>query len=391
MSLWEGMRIAWMAIRGNALRSFLTALGIIIGVATVIAVVSLGAGSKQQVAQAVESLGTNLVIAYSNPRLGATFTADTAADVAKMAPDIANAMPLFGGSGTLAAGELSSQGVTIDGVSAAWLTMKGAKLAAGAFIDGYEVQAHSSVVILGQTAAQDLGINSIGGQIYINGFPFTVIGLLQPLGGSGASNQDNVAVIPYTTAEIVLGTLTPQSLYFQVSKPEDADLVVGTLQMIFAHRYPSTGAVSPVTVISQNQLLSTLSSVRQTLTVTLSAIAGVSLLVGGIGIMNIMLVSIIERTREIGLRKALGAKRRSILMQFLLEAAFLSTSGGVLGIALGWGGSRIVATLMKTTTIVTPGSVLLGFCFSLLVGLVFGIWPAAQGSRLDPIVALRHD
>ena len=391
MNLWEGMRMAWVAIRGNALRSFLTALGIIIGVATVIAVVSLGAGSKQQVAQAVQSLGTNLVIAYANPRLGATFSVNTAADVAKLAPDIAHAMPLFSGGGTLTSGQTSSSGVSIDGVSPAWLVMKGAKMASGTFISSYDVSSHASVVVLGQTAAADLGVRTLGGQVYVNGLPFTVIGVLQSLGGSSSSNQDNLAVIPYTSAEIVLGSLTPGSLYFQVSKSQDADLVVGTLDMIFAHRYPSTGSSSAVTVISQSQLLSTLSSVRQTLTVTLSAIAGVSLVVGGIGIMNIMLVSIIERTREIGLRKALGAKRRSILTQFLLEASFLSTSGGILGIALGWGGSRIVAHLLKTTTVVTPGSVLLGFCFSLLVGLVFGIWPAAQGSRLDPIVALRHD
>ncbi len=391
MNVWEGTRMAWVAIRGNMLRSFLTALGIIIGVATVIAVVSLGAGSKQRVAQAVESLGTNLVVAYGNPFVGVTFTVTTAADVAKLAPDIRNAMPLFSGSGTVAYGSNSQSGVSINGATPVWLTMKSATLAAGSFITQYDVIHHVSVVVLGQTAAGDLGVNSTGAQVYINGLPFTVIGILQPLGGSATSNQDNLAVIPYTSSEVVLGTLAPSTLYFQIDQPQDANLVVGTLNMIFEHRYPTTNGLAAVTVVSQNQLLSTLSSVVQTLTVTLSAIAGVSLLVGGIGIMNIMLVSIIERTREIGLRKALGAKRRSILMQFLLEAAFLSTCGGVLGIALGWGGSRVVAHLLKTTTVVTPGSVLLGFGFSLLVGLVFGIWPAAQGSRLDPIVALRHD
>lgn len=383
--------MAGLAIRGNLLRSFLTALGIIIGVATVIAVVSLGAGSRQQVESAVESLGTNLIIAYANPFLGATFTPTTAADVARLAPDIREDMPLFSGAATVAVGSDSQAGVQVNGATPAWLTMKAAHLAAGGFLTAYDVAHHLPVAVLGQTAASDLGVYRTGGQIEINGLPFTVIGILQSLGGSGASNQDDVVVIPYTTAEAVLGTLAPSSLYFQVAQADDANLVVGTLQMIFAHRYPTANGTPAVTVVSQNQLLSTLSSVGQTLTVTLSAIAGVSLVVGGIGIMNIMLVSIMERTREIGVRKALGAKRRSILMQFLLEAAFLSSGGGVLGIALGWAGAHAVGHFLKTTTVVTVNSVLLGFGFSLMVGLIFGIWPAAQGSRLDPIVALRQD
>jgi len=387
----EGLRMALLAIRGNVLRSFLTALGIIIGVTTVIAITAIGAGSQKAVTAQVESLGTNLVIATPNGRAGARFTTAMAADLSTAVPDIAAAMPQFTGGGANVVWTNQSTQTTLNGVSEAWTRMHSAKLAQGSFLTAAQVAGHSAVVVLGQTVVTDLNLGgpAVGQQVFINGFPFTVVGVLAQIGSSSTgSNQDDTVLIPYTTAEIVLSTVYPQALYFQVQDAKDAALVVGTLQMIFAHEFPRANSVN---VASQDQLLSTLSSVTRTLTLTLGAIAGVSLLVGGIGIMNIMLVSVTERTREIGLRKAIGAKRRGILLQFLLEAALLSCGGGVIGIALGVGGARLVGRLLKQATIVTPESAILGFTFALIIGVVFGLWPAAQGSRLDPIVALRHD
>lgn len=391
MNLIEGMRMAWLAIRGNVMRSLLTALGIIIGVTTVIAVVALGQGSQQAITKSVESLGTNLVVASPSFRSGVQFTTDMAASLAKRVPYIALAMPVFQSGGINVVWTNQSTQASLQGVSEAWMPMHGAKMAQGTFLTASDVSAHAQVVVLGQTVVQDLNLtgNAVGQQIFLNGYPFTVEGVLQSLGsGIGGSNQDDTVLIPYTSAEIVLGTVYPSSLDFQVTNAKDANLVVGTLQMIFNHEYPRANSVN---VASQNQLLSTLSGVTKTLTVTLGAIAGVSLLVGGIGIMNIMLVSVTERTREIGLRKAIGAKRRGILLQFLLEAAMLSCGGGLIGIALGVGGAHTLSKVLSTTTVVTPSSALLGFGFSLIVGVGFGLWPAAQGSRLDPIVALRHD
>jgi putative ABC transport system permease protein len=194
--------------------------------------------------------------------------------------------------------------------------------------------------------------------------------------------------MPYTTAELVARTIYPTQLLFQARNASDAQLVVGTLTMIFNSLFPRTNSVF---VQSQDQLLSTLSSASRTESVTLGGIAAISLLVGGIGIMNIMLVSVTERTREIGLRKAIGAKRGAVLFQFLLEAALLSSAGGLLGVIGGVGGAHLLGTYLKTTTLVTPASVVIGFAFSVAVGLIFGYWPALGASRLDPIVALRHE
>ncbi len=391
MNVMEGLRMAWLAIRGNVMRSLLTALGVIIGVTTVIAVVALGEGSQKAVTAQVESLGSNLVVASPAFRSGVQFSTGMAANLVTRVPDIALAMPVFQSGGVNVVWTNQNTQVTLQGVSQAWLAMHGAHMAQGAFLTAQQVAQHAQVAVLGQTVLQDLNLGGsvVGQQIFLNGYPFTVEGTLQPLGaGVGGNNQDDVVLIPYTAAEIVLGTVYPQSLYFQVTKAQDADLVVGTLQMIFAHEYPRANSV---TVASQNQLLSTLSGVSQTLTVTLGAIAGVSLLVGGIGIMNIMLVSVTERTREIGLRKAIGAKRRGILLQFLLEAALLSCGGGIVGVVLGVAGAHLLSRVLHTTTVVTPAAALLGFGFSLVVGVFFGLWPASQGSRLDPIEALRRD
>ena len=392
MSVFEAFRMSLHAIRSSPVRSFLMALGVIIGVATFITTLAIGNGSTQAVTSRVESLGTNLVTAFPAFGAGATFTVPLAAQLQKEAPDIANAMPVISGTGTIAAGTTSSE-TQVQGVSSAYLAMHGGGMAEGSFFTANDLARRSYDAVLGATVIPDLGLDTgLGQQVFINGYPFTVTGILQAVGsGSGPSNQDDVILIPYTTAELVLDSTTPSELQFQVKAPQDANLVVGTLEMIFNHLFPGSGGSSAVDVSSQTQLLNTLSSTTETLTVTLTAIAAVSLLVGGIGIMNIMLVSVTERTREIGLRKALGAKRGSILLQFLFEAALISMGGGLVGIAIGTWGAPLIGGWLKTTVVPTETGALLGFAFAATVGVVFGLWPAAQGSRLDPIVALRHD
>ncbi len=397
MSVTEALRMALRAMRSSALRSALTALGVIIGVATFITTLALGAGSQQAVTSRVEALGTNLVTAFPAFGGGATFTIPMAQQLAHEVPDVAAAMPVLQGRGVSVALGATSTQASVQGVSQTWPAMHGVGMAQGSFFTASDLSGRASVAVIGQTVLQDLGIrgSAVGQTIFLNGYPFTVTGVLQSIGAGGgfaASNQDDVVLLPYTSAEAVLGTVTPSELVFQVKAPQDANLVVGTLQMVFDHLFPSANpGSSSVTVSSQNQLLSTLSATTETLKLTLSAIAAVSLLVGGIGIMNIMLVSVTERTREIGLRKAIGAKRRDIMLQFLLEAAMTSAAGGIIGIALGQGGSVLVGKALKTPTIPTLDGALLGFGFAVAVGLVFGFWPAAQGSRLDPIIALRHD
>ena len=392
MNLWESLRMAVLAIRTSVLRSFLTALGIIIGVATVIIVVALGQGARAAVTQRVESLGTNLVIAFPSPGSGVRFTAGLAASLAQRVPDVTAAMPVFSGRGAAIVWHTQNTQASLQGVSPRWLAMRGAHLAAGSFITRQQVTGRSRVAVVGQTVLTNLGMPpaaAVGRQIFVGGTAFTVEGVLQPLGaGVGGQSQDSIVLMPYTTSQDILHTAYPSELYFQVAQARDAALVVGTLDMIFAHDYPRPNAVN---VASQDQLLSTLSSVNRTLTLTLGSVAAVSLLVGGIGIMNIMLVSVVERTREIGLRKAIGARRRDVLGQFLIEAVLLSGGGGLIGVAFGAVATHIGGVLLKIPMSVSPVSAAVGLLFALVVGVVFGMWPAAQASRLDPIAALRRD
>lgn len=392
MSPLQALAMAAAAIRGNVMRSFLTALGVIIGVATVIAVVALGQGSREAITKDIQGLGSNLITATANPRQGAHFTAALATQLAAEAPYITAATPEFTTAVTVSYGTASDSSTQGIGVNQEWPGMRGASVAAGRFFTAAQVQAAADVAVIGQTTMQTLGLserNAIGAQITVDTQPVTVVGVLASLGSSGIGQDPNdIVVVPYTTAEQIALTAYPTELLFQARASQDATLIVGTLNMIFSSMFPRQNSVF---VTSQDQLLSTLSSASRTETVTLGGIAAISLLVGGIGIMNIMLVSVTERTREIGLRKAIGAKRGAVLMQFLLEAVLLSGAGGLVGVAAGIGGAHLMGRYLKTTVAVTPVSAIVGFCFAVGVGLIFGYWPAASASRLDPIVALRHD
>jgi len=390
MNVGEAFRLAWDGILSNKLRSFLTALGVIIGVGAVIALVAVGQGSTQQITSQLTALGSNLIVVTAAPNKGVHLTAADATDAQGRVPYLSASMPVVNGSVT-AVWQNQNWATSLQGVSPNYPQLRNASVADGSFFTQQDVTNRSLVVVLGPSTVQSLNMtgNPVGQTVAVNGYPAQVVGVLATRGGStGGQNQDDVVLMPYTTAERILGTAYVNQLYFQVDNGNDAAIASAWLQAIFDHTF---GRTQSVNVLSQDQLLSTVQSATATFTILLTAVAGISLLVGGIGIMNIMLVSVIERTREIGIRKAVGARRWHLLAQFLFESATLSCLGGLIGIAAGIFGARAIASSGSYHAVVTMSSIVEAFSFAAVVGIVFGIWPAMQASRLDPIVALRHE
>ncbi len=387
MSLGEGLRMAWRALAANRMRAGLTMLGIIIGVAAVIALITAGQAATSSVTSSVQALGSNLISVTPVRSAGVILYPEDARWLLEVVPQIRADAPLVEASVT-ASYETVSWSTTLIGTTPAALAIEGRKLAAGRFLDAQDLRLDRSVAVLGQTVAQNLfpGRNPLGQTVSVNGTEFTVVGVLQSVGGAFGANADNVIIVPISAAEWVAGTTELTGIEAEARSAAIAPLAVAQITAVLNHRFATTNAAA---VISQDQILSTLSTVTATLTLMLGGIAGISLLVGGIGIMNIMLVTVSERTREIGLRKAMGASRRAILSQFLIESALLSLAGGAIGVVVGIALSLLLTHLLGAGG-VSLSAVLLALGFSLLVGIVFGIWPAANASRLDPVQALYH-
>jgi len=414
MSVFEALRLAWQGLMGNRLRSGLTMLGILIGVGAVILLVAVGNGASVQVQAQVAALGSNIVYIYPSSTRAAGGVSQgfgsgstlTQADVTSLnnqaqAPHIVTAIPV-----TQASGNMTWQNqnwfAQTTGSTADFPEVRAYTMATGSFFTAADVQSNSKVVVVGKTVVDSLfqGQDPVGQQIKINRQTFTVIGTFASKGSAALGNQDNVAVVPITTAWAYLTGGRGKNITQIIIEAPDAGSVTAAEQeatTILLNNHQVADPANPdFTMQSQQDILSATSSVTGTLTVLLGAIAAISLVVGGIGIMNIMLVTVTERTREIGIRKAIGARRRDILLQFLIESMVLSGLGGLLGIAVGWIVSAQISAIKIGSNALPPPvvsipSVLLAFGVSVGIGLFFGIYPANRAAGLHPIEALRYE
>ncbi len=412
----EAFRIAAQGVFANKLRSALTVLGIIIGVGAVISLMSMGRGSQAAVTSRIESMGTNLLFVRPGASTqggvrgaqgtAATLTLEDAEAIADplLAPSVVLVAPQTSTMGQVVAGG-NNTFTQILGVTPEFEEVRIFPVAEGEFITQHDVESRSMVAVLGANVAEAVfpGEDAIGQFITVSQRRFRVTGVLVSKGGTGFGSQDDMILIPITTLQYRLaaqrtasGRSNVNTINVQVTSAKEVDAAKEQIAAILREKHSITGE-DDFTITSQEDTVAALNEATGVLTVFLGGIAGISLLVGGIGIMNIMLVSVAERTREIGIRKAVGAKRRDILLQFLVEATMLSLAGGAVGLLAGWGLSRVAPRLFQELSgqtiqaVVSSDIVLLAFGVSAAIGLFFGIYPASRAARLNPIEALRHE
>jgi putative ABC transport system permease protein len=396
------LRLAFSRLGTGKLRAALTMLGVVIGVASVVALVSVAQGATKGISDRLQSLGTNLLTVnagstsngITRTSLGSatTLTLDDASAISQLS-GVQAVEPELSTSKLVIAGTLNET-ATVIGTTPGYPTVRAYTMWVGTFLNQASVDSALRVAVIGATTADNLGLDgsSIGSTISIGGLPFDLVGIMQPKGGTGFNSPDDEVLIPVSTArELFVGTNSIRSMGVSAASADQIDTVSGEITALLEQRHGITTGVDDFTITTQAQLLGTVSGVSDVLTILLAGIASISLLVGGIGIMNIMLVSVRERTREIGIRKAIGARGRDILSQFLVEALFLSLAGGLIGIAIGVLASFGIGIYAGWGFIFNPATVLVAVGFSLVVGIVFGVWPASQAARLDPVVALRYE
>ena len=404
MQVGETMAAAYQSIRANALRSMLTMLGIIIGVGAVITMVALGSGAQKAVEDRIAALGSNVFSVYAGQaRMGGIritdrtiLSTDDWRALKRDASLLQEVVPEMQQSFQVKYGNQNSN-LNIVGTTPEYIEVKNYTLPYGRMFSAGEGEARQRYAVLGASVPRMLGGNPagmIGQTLSIRGISFEIIGVLSEKGAAGGfGNPDEQILVPIETARYRLtGSDRLRSLSVEVKDGVPIEQGMVDLERVLRREHKiRPGAENDFTIRNQQDLLNTQQEATQVFTTLLASIAAVSLLVGGIGIMNIMLVSVTERTREIGVRKALGATRRDILLQFLVEALALCLLGGGLGILLGTGAAVMLSRLMQWNTLISPVSVAVAFGFSALVGLFFGIWPARRAARLDPIVALRYE
>ena len=412
MSISEGLRLAVSGLLANRLRSALTMLGILIGVSAVILLVGVGNGASFAVQQQIQSLGSNLLTVFpSNARgaggvqqgfgTGSTLTLEdvTAISERGAAPDVVTAIPSAGGRAQLTYGN-QNWNSSLVGTGQDFPSVRNYQLGSGQFFTAADVASASKVAVVGPTVVTNLfaDVDPIGQVVKINRQSFRIIGVFSPKGSSGGfNNQDDTVVVPITSAwNYLLGGRgrNVQQIYVEATSAEATSAASNEVtQILLARHHISDPAQADFQILSQQDVLNSASQTTGVLTLMLGAIAGISLIVGGIGIMNIMLVTVTERTREIGIRKAIGARRRDILLQFLIESMFLAGLGGILGILIGLGLARLLPLAVSSlpTPIVSMPSVLMAFGISVGIGLFFGLYPANRAARLRPIEALRFE
>ena len=404
MLIWELWLVALAAIRANKLRSFLTMLGIIIGVGAVITMIALGSGAQKAVQDNISALGTNLLTVMpgqqfmrgvaSDQRVG--LTVDDATEIQSTARHLAAVMPEINRSFQVKYRNQNAN-IQVTGTSPSYFSARNYTLVAGRLFTAGDDEARRRVAVAGSAVGDDFGQNAaamIGQTVDIRGITFEIIGLLGSKGAQqGWMNPDEQLFIPLSTARYrLMGTDRVRTITVKVDNEANTSLAMIGLEQAIRRRHKiQPSAPNDFQIRNQADLAATLSQTTETFTMLLAGIAAVSLLVGGIGIMNIMLVSVTERTREIGVRKALGATRGAILFQFLVEALVLCLVGGFLGVLFGGGGAIALSRIFHWNTLISPVSILLAFLFSFTVGIVFGVWPARRASMLDPITALRYE
>ncbi|HHV78443.1 MAG TPA: FtsX-like permease family protein [Firmicutes bacterium] len=389
MNMREYVAVAWRALIGNKMRAFLTMLGVIIGVGCVIGLVSVGEGTRAQVSAQIQGLGSDLVMIMPAPGRGIRLKIEDAEDLKQRAPELSRVMPTSSFSMQVKYGT-QTKDTTVQAVTQDFPDLRNFYPERGKFFTAEDVAARRKVCLIGKTVADELfgNTNPVGKDIVIMGQSFTVLGVMESKGTALGTNPDDTVLVPITTGMQLTRSRYIQSITAQIKPGYDAKATTDHITAIFEQKFRRSDQVR---VFSQEELLNTVNQVTRTMSIMLGAIAGISLLVGGIGIMNIMLVSVTERTREIGIRKAIGARERDIMTQFLIESVILSAGGGLLGILLGMGLSQILARVAGWPSVVTVGSVLMAVGFSVAVGVFFGIYPASKAARQDPIAALRYE
>lgn len=390
----EAFGSAVTALRSNRLRSALTMLGVVIGVASVVILVAIGSGAKQEVEQQVEGLGSNLILVVPGE-----FSVGSAPSVSRLTLEDVDVLGRIVGdrdmvATTVASGEQIRVGsrsvfVTVNGTNENLPRVFDRPVARGRFLSRADVDTRRRVVVLGSQTARDLfgDVDPLGRQVAIAGVRFRVIGVFAEIGTSFGVSRDKEIVVPVSAAQRLFGVNRIDALAVKAPTLDAIEPLQGRIVGALEAKYDG----ETFSAVTQTQILGTIGTILGLLTWVLAAIAGISLLVGGVGVSNIMLVSVRERTREIGLRKALGARHRDILAQFLVEAVLLTTIGGLIGMALGMAASLAAARLTPVPALVAWWSLVLAFGVSVGVGVFFGVFPARRAARLDPVVALRTD
>jgi putative ABC transport system permease protein len=403
----QGLQIALESLWSNKMRSFLSMLGIVIGVGAVIAIVSVGTGSTQQVTSRIADLGSNMITIYPRALRGQfgrlssdssqwKFTLELAEHIEIFCPSVKRVIPIKQLNGRLISDEANIN-TTVAGTTVDYTEVNNYEVAQGVFISEEDNRERRQVIVLGSQTAVDLfeDGNPIGESVKLNYngriFQFTVIGVMKEKGGSMAGNLDEWAYIPLLVA---MDRLTAHryvdSIVAQAYSSETANNAVKEIEY-FMKKYLKDEDGEQFRIMSQDEILDTVSSVTNTMSMMLGGIAAISLLVGGIGIMNIMLVSVTERTREIGIRKALGARNKNILFQFLMESLSLSSLGGVAGVGFGWIATYFLSQYGNWPFIISTISVIVAFGFALFIGIFFGLYPAMKAAKMNPVDALRYE